>query len=60
MFTAQEALDFSEAGEPIMLSLASALRIVDEHGIPHDDFYEEFGERPESVDAGDLFIWLGY
>lgn len=58
-FTVEEAFEASECGEPIMISRAAALRIVNQH-----DCGEDFDASPLSVsdtlDAADLLRWLGY
>ena len=63
MFTAEEAIECSGTLDAIMLTPKQAVNILEEHGLtPSDllDFYRETDLDANSLDAGELFIWLGY
>lgn len=58
-FTANDAYDASENGEPIMMERAMAERYVLRHGCSVEEFREECGETSE-YDAWAVLSWLGY
>jgi hypothetical protein len=64
-FTAEDAFEASEAGDPIILTALEAANICREHGVSYEDYAKEdateypmlpYGE----VDAAKLLGWLGY
>ena len=61
MFTAEQAIEESENGTPIMISIAWATEIITEHEERwhHYDTDRVIGS-PTHVDAGDVLLWLGY
>jgi hypothetical protein len=64
-FTAEQAFEDSEAGEPIILTALEAAYICRQHDASYEDYAKEdatefpmlpYGE----VDAAKLLGWLGY
>lgn len=60
MFTAEYAIDVANTEDAVLISFAAASVIVEEHGLSIDDYLKETGDNANSIDAGELFIWLGY
>jgi hypothetical protein len=59
-FTADDARDASEAGEPIMIDCFVAYNfVVEDHGLDWDDFKDEIGDFT-TYDAWTVLAWLGY
>lgn len=60
-FTADEAFEATEDGEPIMLSIAAANRMIDKANPGDDraDFWAQHQACTE-VDAAAVLAWLGY
>lgn len=64
-FTADDAFEMSEAGEPIMLSWSDASKIIRDHSANPSEYYQDKCS-PDSrmneikVDAADVLGWLGY
>jgi len=59
-FTADQAFEASEDGDPIMISAASAAAIIGQHQATLCEFESDRGERAESYDAAAVLAWLGY
>lgn len=61
-FTAEDAFDASDAGEPIMLSAADVADIVEAHDAAGEDFFSETPRQPgqREWNAADVLSWLGY
>ena len=60
MFTAEYAIDVANTEDAVILTFAAALRIVEEHGLSIDDYLKDTGDNANRIDAGELFMWLGY
>lgn len=60
MFTAEDAIDVANTEDAVLISYTAALRIVEDHSLLIDDYLKETGDNPNSIDAGELFMWLGY
>ena len=60
MFTPEYAIEVTNTEDAVLLSFAAASVIVEEHGLSIDDYLKETGDNANSIDAGELFIWLGY
>jgi hypothetical protein len=60
MFTAEYAIDVANTEDAVLLSFAAASVIVEEHGLSINDYLKETGDNASKIDAGELFIWLGY
>lgn len=60
MFTADYAIEVANTEDAERLSFAAASRIVEDHCLSIDDFLQDTGADANSIDAGNLFIWLGY
>ena len=60
MFTAEDAIEVSGTEDAEILSFATALRIVEDHSLSIDDYLQDTGADENHIDAGELFIWLGY
>jgi len=59
-FTAEDAFDASESGEPIMLTRAAARRILNDHDADGDFFADHAPDEAGAYDAAALLGWLGY
>ena len=63
-FTADEAQEAHESGEPILIDAELARQICREHGVLYDDYLsDETSDRKTprgGVDAWLLLCWLGY
>jgi hypothetical protein len=60
-FSAQEAFEASEDGEPIEISAKAALRIIEKHNTDAFDFFAQPGVAGATwIDAAIVFEWLGY
>jgi hypothetical protein len=61
-FTAEDAFDAQDEGEPIMVPASTARRIVHEHAASFDDFTRDAmaGQYPTHLDAAVVLAWLGY
>lgn len=65
-FSAEQAFEASDEGEPIMLDHGAALAIIRQHDTGHASDAEAWGEfvadMPAVVhlDAANLLAWLGY
>ena len=60
MFTPEYAIEVANTEDAVILTFAAALVIVEEHSLSIDDYLKDTGDNPNSIDAGELFIWLGY
>ena len=60
MFTADYAIDVTNTEDAVILTFAAASVIVEEHGLSINDYLKETGDNASKIDAGELFIWLGY
>lgn len=60
-FSAADAFDADEIGEPILLTPAAARRIASEHSADLDEFLDECPHlEPVQINAATLLAWLGY
>jgi hypothetical protein len=62
-FTAEDALQAHEDGEPIMLDWQAVHRMIRAHGQEPADFYTEQPCWPQTAfeqDAWSVLAWLGY
>lgn len=59
MFTADEAFEAAETGEPIMIDWTFARDICADHGVDIADMVEDIGDKAE-YDAAVILGWLGY
>lgn len=60
MFTAEDAFEASEDGDPIMLAHDAAARICRDHDADLADFLTDCAITATHVDAAVLLGWLGY
>lgn len=60
LFTADYAIEVANTEDAERISFATALRIVEDHCLSINDFLQDTGADANSIDAGNLFIWLGY
>lgn len=60
MFTPEYAIEVTNTEDAVILTFLAALRIVEEHGLSINDYLKETGDNASKIDAGELFIWLGY
>jgi hypothetical protein len=60
MFTAEYAIEVAGTEDAEEIDYVTASRIADNHGQSIEEYIEECDIDPNQIDAGDLFIWLGY
>lgn len=60
MFTAIEAFEMSEAGEPILLDPSAIDQVIEDHGGDVDAFYQDVKFTGLRADAALVLTWLGY
>jgi GH35 family endo-1,4-beta-xylanase len=60
MFTVEEAIDAVGTEDAVVLTFLAALNIVDDHSLSINDYLNDTGADASRIDAGELFIWLGY
>ena len=60
MFTSEYAIEVKDSEDAVILTFLAALRIVDDHGLSINDYLNDTGANASRIDAGELFIWLGY
>ncbi len=67
-FSAEQAFEAQEEGNPIILTVPAAIRICKDHGADYAEYLEftiensriNKSEFSVKVDAADLLGWLGY
>lgn len=60
-FTADDAFEASQDGEPIMISSGAAARMIANHGASLEEYETESGlAMPAEIDAASVLAWLGY
>jgi len=60
MFTPEYAIEVTNTEDAVILTFAAASRIVEEHSLSIDDYLKDTGDNANRIDAGELFMWLGY
>lgn len=61
LFTAEDAYEASEEGEPILLTHAAIARICRNHDVSPEEYIQHCIDASEdSLDAATLMGWLGY
>ncbi len=60
-FTAEQAFEDSESGDPIMIDSVFAQTICEDHGANFNDYpINDSTFKDVKIDAADLLAWLGY
>jgi len=61
-FSAEQAFDARDDGEPIMIGYVFAGQILEDHDECLDNFLVEYDEyrAASKIDAADILEWLGY
>jgi hypothetical protein len=60
MFTPEYAIEVTNTEDAVILTFAAASRIVEEHSLSIDDYLKDTVDNANRIDAGELFMWLGY
>ena len=58
-FTAQQANEAAEEGEPIQVTPRWVRKVVKNHHADYSEFIADKGAK-DTYDACDVFAWLGY
>ena len=60
-FSAEQAFEASESGDPIIISENFACEILRDHGLTIYQYISDLPNYDESkINAADLLAWLGY